>query len=257
MSAINVNGQTGNVSIECNHPNNQQSDMVFRTGATDASSFGTERMRLDTSGNLLVGTTSNPTSAIFVVSGARAANFTSTQTNAGGISVGCTSTNNDEPAISASNGGGGGSSVIVTFYSSLGTGSAGNTNCFHLKAITQGVGIYYLYGNGTTSFSSDSRLKKNIETARNGYAEDLCKLRVVKYQWNANDDASPKELGLIAQEVEQVFPGLVQDSGQTIAEIENTKVLKASVLPFMLLKAIQEQQAIIQSLKARLDAANL
>ena len=56
MSSINVNGQTGNVSIECNHPNNQQSDMVFRTGATDASSFGTERMRLNTSGNLGINT---------------------------------------------------------------------------------------------------------------------------------------------------------------------------------------------------------
>jgi hypothetical protein len=57
MSATNVNGQTGNVSIECNHPNNQQSDMVFRTGATDATTFGTERMRLDTSGNLGLGVT--------------------------------------------------------------------------------------------------------------------------------------------------------------------------------------------------------
>jgi hypothetical protein len=58
MSAQNVNGQTGNVSIECIHPNNQQSDMVFRTGATDATSFGTERMRIDTSGNVGIGTTS-------------------------------------------------------------------------------------------------------------------------------------------------------------------------------------------------------
>ena len=56
MSSINVNGQTGNVSIECNHPNNQQSDMVFRTGATDATSFGTERMRILTGGNVGVGT---------------------------------------------------------------------------------------------------------------------------------------------------------------------------------------------------------
>jgi hypothetical protein len=58
MSAINVNGQTGNVSIECNHPNNQQSDMVFRTGATDSNSFGTERMRILTGGNVGIGTSS-------------------------------------------------------------------------------------------------------------------------------------------------------------------------------------------------------
>ena len=61
MSAINVNGQVGNVSIECIHPNNQQSDMVFRTGATDATSFGTERMRIDTTGNVGIGTTTPST----------------------------------------------------------------------------------------------------------------------------------------------------------------------------------------------------
>ena len=50
MSSINVNGQTGNVSIECNHPNNQQSDLVIRTGSTNATNFGTERVRINTSG---------------------------------------------------------------------------------------------------------------------------------------------------------------------------------------------------------------
>ena len=143
---------------------------------------------------------------------------------------------------------------MTTFYSSLGSGNGaqGNTNCFHLQAVTQGVAIYYLYGNGTTSFSSDKRLKKNIETARNGYLEDICKLRVVKYHWNLTDDSAPKELGLIAQEVEQVFPGLVQNTDDAIGDVENTKALKASVMPFILLKAIQEQQAIIESLTARI-----
>jgi hypothetical protein len=225
--------------------------------AGNAATF-TQGMTLGSGGNLLLGTTSNPSGCRFVVEGSRAASFSSTQSNIGGISASCNSSNSDEPTIYAGNGNSG-SSGVGTFYSSMGNGNGAqsNTNCYHLKAITQGVNIWYLYGNGTTSFSSDARLKKNIETARNGYAEDLCKLRVVKYHWNANDDASSKELGLIAQEVEQVFPGLVQDSGDTIGEVENTKVLKGSVLPFMLLKALQEQQAMIDSLKARLDAANL
>jgi hypothetical protein len=147
------------------------------------------------------------------------------------------------------------SSGVYTFYSSLGTGNAGNTNCAHLRAVTQNVAIYNLYGNGTSSFTSDARLKKNIETARDGYAEDLCKLRVVKYQWSANDDDSVKEMGLIAQEVEQVFPGLVNTTSDTIGDVENAKELKFSVLPFMLLKALQEQQAVIEQLKA--DVATL
>jgi len=56
MSSQNVNGHTGNVSIECIHPNNQQSDLVIRTGATDATSFGTERMRVTTAGDVKVST---------------------------------------------------------------------------------------------------------------------------------------------------------------------------------------------------------
>ena len=50
MSSMNVNGHTGNVSIECNHPNNQQSDLVMRTGATDSTMVGTERLRINTTG---------------------------------------------------------------------------------------------------------------------------------------------------------------------------------------------------------------
>jgi hypothetical protein len=218
----------------------------------------TQAMTLTSGGNLLVGATSNAASTPrMYVTGARAAVFLSTQTGVGGITVTNTSANSDEPSLVASNTNTGASGV-TSLYSSLGSGgSAANTNCFHLKAVTQGTASYYLYGNGTTSFSSDLRLKKNVETTRDGYLEDLCKLRVVKYQWASNEDTSPKELGLIAQEVEQVFPGLVQNSGDTIGEVENAKALKASVLPFMLLKALQEQQAIIESLKARLDAANL
>jgi len=225
--------------------NTTDSVALFRNGAG-------EKMRLDSIGNLLVGTTTNATGVKLNVVGTGAANFESTQANASGVVVRNNSANNDAPSILAGNTNTG-SSGLVTLYSSLGTGSASNTNCFHLKAITQGVAIYYLYGNGTSSFTSDVRLKKNIETARNGYAEDLCKLRVVKYQWNANDDSSPKELGLIAQEVEQVFPGLVQNAADQVQGI-TPKVLKASVLPFMLLKAIQEQQALIESLTARIEA---
>jgi hypothetical protein len=58
MAATNVNGHTGNVSIECIHPNNQQSELVIRTGATTATAFGTERMRIDTDGNVGIGTDS-------------------------------------------------------------------------------------------------------------------------------------------------------------------------------------------------------
>ena len=121
-------------------------------------------------------------------------------------------------------------------------------------AVTQGTGYFYLYGNGTSSFTSDARKKKNIETTRDGYLEDLSKLRVVKYNWFNQDDSESKELGLIAQEVEQVFPGLVQDGGKLEGDDFNCKVLKGSVLPFMLLKALQEAAAKIETLEAKVAA---
>ena len=38
--------------------------------------------------------------------------------------------------------------------------------------------------------------RKNIETTRDGYLEDLNRLRVVKYNWNDQEDGTPKDLGL-------------------------------------------------------------
>ena len=138
-----------------------------------------------------------------------------------------------------------------------------NTSSAHFHGNTNGVGNWYLYTNGTTSFSSDERLKKNIEATRDGYLEDLCNLRIVKYNWKSSEDGDAKELGLIAQEVETVFPNLVQDDLNTISDNDDTiyKQLKQSVLPFMLLKAIQElsakndaQQTLIESMEARITA---
>ena len=136
------------------------------------------------------------------------------------------------------------------------------------------VWIYRIWSNGTVSARSDARWKKNITTTRDGYLEDLCKLRVVKYNWYNNEDDAPKELGLIAQEVEEVFPNLVQyDKVTTKKQIEQedgsfieqevedgeSRSVKTSVLPYMLLKGLQEAndkienlQSTIQSLQTRI-----
>ena len=70
-----------------------------------------------------------------------------------------------------------------------------------------------------------------------------------------------KQIGVVAQELETVFPAMVNETTDTDAKGNDlgttTKAVKYSVFVPMLIKAIQEQQAIIESLKARLDAANL
>ena len=125
---------------------------------------------------------------------------------------------------------------------------------------TNGTGVFSVYSNGTYATLSDQTQKKNIETTRDGYLDDLNKLRVVKYNWNEQEDNEPKELGLIAQEVEQVFPGLINDMRSEEGELPK-KGVKAGVLPYMLIKALQEatarieaQNTTIASLEARLTA---
>jgi hypothetical protein len=118
--------------------------------------------------------------------------------------------------------------------------------------------IYTIYSNGTVSARSDAKFKKNIETTRNGYLEDLAQLRVVKYNWYNHDDDTPKELGFIAQEVEQVFPGLVStvpdkdDQGNETGEV--SKSIKTSVFTPMLVKALQEALERIETLEAEVAA---
>jgi hypothetical protein len=136
--------------------------------------------------------------------------------------------------------------------------AAGTTDSIYVGArsatnTTNGTVVYRVYTNGTYATISDANQKKNVETTRDGYLDDLNKLRVVKYNWNEQEDTDPKELGLIAQEVEQVFPGLVTQIADDTEE-QQYKGIKTSVLPFMLLKALQEASAKIEVLEAEVAA---
>jgi hypothetical protein len=87
----------------------------------------------------------------------------------------------------------------------------------------------------------------------------LAKVALLKpctYKWNA--DGSVGE-GFIAHELAEVVPQAVTGEKDAVDEEGNPKYqgIDTSFLVATLTAAIQEQQAIIESLKARLDAANL
>jgi ABC-type Zn uptake system ZnuABC Zn-binding protein ZnuA len=84
---------------------------------------------------------------------------------------------------------------------------------------------------------------ENISDARN-YLADLLKLRVVKYSLKSEASAVATKIGLIAQEVEQVFPTLVETGA------DDNKSIKTTVLIPMLLKAIQELTTRVEALEA-------
>ena len=112
-----------------------------------------------------------------------------------------------------------------------------------IVATIDGVGNFRGASWGTYS---DIRLKENIVNAR-GYLQDLNKLRVVKYDMKASK--GERQLGLIAQEVEEIFPGLVETSDKTYHGVKNTKLIKYSVLSVMMLKSIQELTQKIEDLE--------
>ena len=185
----------------------------------------TENMRIDASGNLLVGTQS---AALSGYSGVLATS------NAAGVGTALNASRNDVASNSAAG--------CLTVYSNFST----TQEKFIVRAngdVQNRTGSYTAY--------SDERLKENIVDARS-YTEDLCKLRVVNYQFKA-DTIKTKYLGFVAQEVEQVIPGLVFETETD--GLKDCKGVKLSIMIPMLVKAIQEQQALITQLQA--DVATL
>ncbi|TYA59316.1 tail fiber domain-containing protein [Formosa maritima] len=96
---------------------------------------------------------------------------------------------------------------------------------------------------GTLTQSSDRRLKTNISELPYGLKEIL-QMKPVNYNWKRYPEQQ-KSLGLIAQEVQPIINEIVH-----IAEDkDNTLSISYSELIPVLIKAIQEQQAIIESQK--------
>jgi hypothetical protein len=95
---------------------------------------------------------------------------------------------------------------------------------------------------------SDVRLKENIENLPS-QLNNIMALRPVEFDYK---NGSGHQIGFIAQEMEQVYPDAIG-----VGDDEMLTVTGWSKTEARLVKAIQEQQALIQSLKARLDAANL
>ena len=227
-------------SIECYvdgtpGTNDMPGRLVFSTTADGASS-PTERMRINNTGAFKASVTGS------YAASANAHEFVANDNNNGAVEF--YHAGNSTPY-----------GLFVKFTAA----DPNNTSQYVFRALQNtDTNIYTIFSNGTVSVRSDARYKKNIETARNGYLEDLSQLRVVKYNWYNHDDEAPKELGFVAQEVEQVFPGLVMNEPEKDEEGNETgescKSIKFSVFTPMLVKALQEANAKIEQLEARLSA---
>jgi predicted aspartyl protease len=118
-----------------------------------------------------------------------------------------------------------------------------------------------IYGNGAYGSSpntygslSDIKLKENITPASSQW-NDVKTIEVVNYNLIGEDG---KHLGVIAQQAEQVSPGLVDEipdkdeDGNLTGE--TTKFVKYSILYMKAVKALQEAMERIETLEAKVAA---
>ena len=114
-----------------------------------------------------------------------------------------------------------------------------------------GLGGTVFATNTTISAISDARLKENVQDIDVGLAAILS-LKPRKFDWKAGKGKDIKgDRGFIAQEFETVFPNLIDEWKDTAPEGEAPyKSVRQDLIP-VLVKAIQELTARVQTLEAR------
>jgi hypothetical protein len=143
--------------------------------------------------------------------------------------------------------------------------SPNNTSNFFIYSADATEGKFVVWANGdvdsrTNSYGgwSDIKLKENIIDAT-PKLNDLLKVKVKNYNFIGDDK---KQLGVVAQELEEIFPALISETpdyeinkktGVKVNLGTTTKSVKYSVFVPMLIKAIQEQQEQINELKLKLN----
>ncbi|MBL0055224.1 MAG: tail fiber domain-containing protein [Chitinophagaceae bacterium] len=107
---------------------------------------------------------------------------------------------------------------------------------------------FYIQGNGnawlqgTLTQASDARLKENIQPL-NPALENLLQLSGYSYDWIGENKDKEKQIGLLAQEVQKVYPQLVKQNDRGELSVNYTGLIP------VLLEGMKEQQKEINELK--------
>lgn len=142
---------------------------------------------------------------------------------------------------------------IVIGYASQGKGtSTGFINPY------SGGSVYQ--GNNTTTWAttSDRRIKKNIVDNNDGLAK-INQLRVRNFEYRTEDEVDPElpksaaikvsgvQLGVIAQEIQEVLPECVKEESTGVLSVNSDRLI------WHLVNAVKELSAEVNALKAKLE----
>jgi hypothetical protein len=193
-------------------PNSTSGSLGFYTKPTGVG-YVAERMRIDSSGNLLVGTTDDVAHV--------------TSASGEGIALSAGSYGGFIGATRASD-------VVLELNR---TGTTGDIVKFRQGGVL--VGSISVTGSATAyNTSSDARLKDVTGEARG--LEVINELNPVAYNWKADGKADE---GLIAQEVKEIVPNAVSGSEEEMYQMDYSKLV------VHLVKGMKEQQEQIETLK--------
>jgi hypothetical protein len=188
---------------------------------------GTERMRIDSGGNLLVGTTANNgVVTSFTTNAAGRAGFfmVNAASSIAADAVGISKFDNNTTT----------SQVFVKFFINNNGASSG--------LITAGGA-----NQATFTSSSDSRLKENIVDLPSQLA-NIMALRPVEFDY-IESEGGGHQIGFIAQEVKEIYPdviGIREDGMFLVSDLNKNDA--------RLIKAIQEMKAIIDTQASTITA---
>ena len=192
--------------------------MIFYTNATEA-------MRIDATQNLLVGATASGVSN-------------------GGMQLLPAGNGASIPLIASSGNSASDSAVTMAVYS---------TSASQYQFYVGYAGTVFARS-VVISALSDERLKENIVDLDVGL-DKIMALKPRKFDWKEGQGTNKKNVrGFIAQELEEVFPDLIDEWRDPAPEGEEPyRSVRQDLMP-VLVKAMQEQQALITSLTARIEA---
>ena len=329
-----ISGVDGSATTPAIQGTDTNTGLTFGTDTVGVVTGGTTRTTVDSSGRLLVGTSTSANDNIDGTGYANIVQILGAATGAGlkvgntaaasrinivrnesvgsGVELGALSFGTETPtsverarisSFSQTTGGSGGRGGQLRFYiaadgsanptermrisntGNLGLFNTASDSIYISNTVGAGTGTYFIYAlhsastlfNGTNSFRvttngnvyntngtytsiSDRRLKENIVDA-NSQWQDIRSLRIRNFNYREDTgNETHRQIGLIAQELEQVSPGLVTAipfaEGEKAFdadgnELNELKTVNMSVLYMKAVKALQEAMERIETLEAK------